>query len=83
MMLINSMIAPASIFIVLPIGSTMLLISLRTPMLSAHSVLTGRAAAVSYTHLDVYKRQVLACTEDNKEGKAAFHEKRPPVWKSR
>ncbi len=26
---------------------------------------------------------VLACTEDNKEGKAAFHEKRQPIWKSR
>lgn len=26
---------------------------------------------------------VLAGTEDNKEGKAAFHEKRQPVWKSR
>ena len=35
-------------------------------------------APVSYTHLDVYKRQFATCfgTEDQKEGMQAFLEKR-------
>ena len=35
-------------------------------------------APVSYTHLDVYKRQLYYTTDEAKEGRDAFKEKRAP-----
>lgn len=37
----------------------------------------------SSSELECLIAGVLATTEDGKEGKAAFHEKRPPEWKGR